>query len=148
MLITGVPGMGKTTIGNYLREKKGFKHIDFEDSESLKRFATNTEQFIRQELSQDNIVITWGFVPVENQINLVLYLRNIGLKIVWLDGNRLAAFREYLEAGRPEYPFYVQMTRIEESNVIARIKPKIVNTFNSEGRFKELESIANEILEE
>jgi broad-specificity NMP kinase len=31
LLITGVPGTSKTTIGDYLAEKHGFTHINLED---------------------------------------------------------------------------------------------------------------------
>lgn len=91
-------------------------------------------------------MITWGFVPEEGQIGLVKYLENSSFKLVWLDGNRLAAFREYLKADRPEEPYYLQMYRIETSKVIEILNPLIVNTFDDNGNFRELESIVKEIL--
>ena len=30
ILITGIPGSGKTTIGNYLRDERGYLHVDVE----------------------------------------------------------------------------------------------------------------------
>lgn len=129
MLITGIPATGKTTVGNFLRDNFNYKHINFEDGASLNRFALNPTTYTSTELSQGDIVITWGFVPVEEQIKIVNDLKNYGFKLVWFDGNRLAAFREYLKEGRQEKAFYLQMYRIEDSNVIAVIEPTVINTF-------------------
>lgn len=146
ILITGIPATGKTTVGNLLRDKYGYKHIDFEDGISLRRFVTEQEQFVNTELSLGNIVITWGFVPDEGQIGLVKYLENYGFRLIWFDGNRLAAFREYLKAGRPESPFYLQMFRIEDSKVIERLNPLIINTFDGNGEFLDLELLIQSVL--
>lgn len=50
LLITGVPATGKTTIGDFLQDKLGFKHIDFEDGVSLQRFAADPANYINTEL--------------------------------------------------------------------------------------------------
>lgn len=145
ILITGIPATGKTKVGNFLRDKFNYKHINFEDGVSLNRFAQNLQTYINTELNQGNIVITWGFVPVDEQIKVVKYLESYGFKLIWFDGNRLAAFREYLKEGREEKAFYLQMYRIEDSNVIATIKPFIINTFKDDGSFKAVEDIVQEI---
>ncbi len=56
-LITGIPGTGKTTIGNWLEDKHSFKHIDFE-AENWKirnEFQKDKEKFL-QNLKSDNIL--------------------------------------------------------------------------------------------
>ncbi len=47
-LITGVPGLGKTTVGNHLENKYSFKHIDFEieDGKYLKEFQSDRGNFL------------------------------------------------------------------------------------------------------
>ena len=95
-LLTGIPGTGKTEVGNFLKNNQNFKHIDFEDSASLIRFVTNPRDFITNELKGDSIVISWGFVPNNDQINLVKYLQSIGFKLIWFDGNREAALRVFI----------------------------------------------------
>jgi shikimate kinase len=37
LLLTGVPGTGKTDLGNYLAEHHAFRHVDFE-TVALPRF--------------------------------------------------------------------------------------------------------------
>lgn len=146
IFITGIPGTGKTTIGNFLRDQFGYKHVNFEDGVSLNEFFQNPDNFIDLELKNDNSVISWGFVPDEVQIETVNYLkRDKGFSLVWFDGDRVSAFREYLKAGRPENLFYLQMFRIEESKVVERIKPLIINTFNNVGRFREKTEVVEEI---
>lgn len=144
ILVVGIPATGKTTVGNFLRDKFNYKHINFEDGVSLNRFAQNPTTYITTELNQGDIVITWGFVPVDEQIRVVKYLENYGFKLIWFDGDRLAAFREYLKEGREEKAFYFQMYRIEDSNVISAIKPTIINTFK-DSKFKAVEEIVREI---
>ena len=145
VLITGIPGTGKTSIGNLLEEKYGYKHINFEDGASLNLFAQNPDEFLRSNSTLKDVVITWGFVPVEIQINYVQYLKQQGFKLFWFDGNRVAAFREYLNAGRPENLFFLQMQRICDSDVINLIKPTIINTFDKDGRFRKRSEVIEEI---
>lgn len=146
LLITGVPGTGKTTVGNYLQEKFGYNHIDFEDSNLFLKFESSPDTYIDELVSnKGKIVITWGFAPDEGGFQRVSFLMLKGFKIIWFDGNRVAAFREYLKAGRPEEPFYFQMFRIENSKVIERINPLLINTFDESGHFRKLEEIVDEI---
>lgn len=144
LLITGIPGMGKTTVGDYLSKNHNYKHINFEDGVSLNSFIQNAPKFINDEFNELNTVVTWGFTP-DNQASIVKYIESLGFKLTWFDGNRVVAFREYLKAGRQEAPFYYQMYRIETSNVIRKIEPYIYNTFDQDGKFKKLETIVQEI---
>lgn len=146
ILIVGIPATGKTTVGNFLRDKFNYKHINFEDGVSLNRFVQNPTTYINTELNQGDIVITWGFVPVEEQIKIVKYLESYGFKLIWFDGNRAAAFREYLKIGREEKAFYFQMYRIEDSKVIERLNPLIINTFDGNGEFLDLELLTQSML--
>lgn len=147
-LITGIPGTGKTEVGNYLKNVHHFKHVDFEDGLSLSSFATNPEDFITRELQKGDIVISWGFVPVDAQISFVKYLQSIGFKLIWFDGNREAARRAFIKRGTVSVdPLDIQIKRINDSQVISIINPIIINTFDENGEFKPLESIVGEIEE-
>ncbi len=145
ILITGVPGTGKTSIGDYLKDKHGFKHINFEDGISLNQFISDTNAFLNGDCKISDVVTTWGFVPSSEQIQLVDLLKSKGFKLFWFDGNRLAAFREYLKAGRLEKLFYLQMYRICESDVISKINRIIINTFDKDGVFRKKGEIVEEI---
>lgn len=46
LLVTGVPGMGKTTIGNHFRDVRGFVHFDMECIDNLNKIYAMPEIFI------------------------------------------------------------------------------------------------------
>ena len=100
-LISGIPGTGKTWYGDKFVEEFGFLHYDLEEQQTLNRFASNPAQFIADAVSQKrNVVVTWGFVPDHQpSIEAVLQFRNSGFKLIWFDGNRAAALREFQKRG-------------------------------------------------
>ncbi len=88
-LITGIPGTGKTELGNNLVKDFGFVHHDLEDANTLNRLFANPTQFIADIVSQDrDSVVTWGFNP-EHQpsVSSVLQFKTSGFKLLWFDGN-------------------------------------------------------------
>lgn len=158
LLITGVPGMGKTTLGNYLKDHYGFVHVDMECDDNIAKIVANSDAFVKDLLTKNNdIVITWGFVPNDFFINIINRLGDLNFRKIWLDGDRNAAKREFIKrdsqfgadylAGQ-ESALDLQMERIEESKVIEKINPKVVNTFNSAHLFREIKDIVNEIKDE
>lgn len=148
LLITGIPGTGKTTYGDKFATEFGFRHCDLEDQQTLNHFAGNPTQFIRELLTEDkNVVVTWGFGPDnEPSILLVEHLRSAGFELIWFDGDRPAALREFQKrATVPEIALYVQMYRIEKSRVVERLKPTIINSFDDRGQFKPTKELLAEI---
>lgn len=146
LLIVGIPGMGKTKIGDYLSENYDFTHIDMESKSQNK--INNLENIA------GNIVVTWGFVPNEQQTRMVENLRDDGFKLIWIDGDRDAAQREFIKRDSQYGEEYlmaqlgalkVQLQNIENSGVIKRINPKIYNTFDREHTFKDIKIIVKEI---
>ncbi len=147
LLIAGIPGMGKTTVGNELQNRKNFKHINLEDQATISSIS-NVSNFIA-ELRNDSsdIVVTWGFVPDENQTSIVLAFKENGFHLIWLDGNRGAAREAFVNRNTvPEELFDVQLGRIENTAIINRIKPILYNTFDKQGNFKSIDQIIKEIL--
>lgn len=146
LLIVGIPGMGKTKIGDYLALNCDFTHIDME--------GENQRRINDLENIEGNIVVTWGFVPNEGQIKFVEQLRDSGFKLMWLDGDRDAALREFTKRDSSRGEDYlsgqlealkIQLKRIEDSCVVKRIAPNMFNTFDVQHNFKTLEEIAREI---
>lgn len=92
ILLTGIPGVGKTKIGNYLKDNYSFYHIDLEDpginsSPEFVQFNQtnlNSDQLM-QEISVHgkDAIITWGFYPVAHD-SLLLTLQNLGAKMNFL----------------------------------------------------------------
>ncbi len=150
LLITGIPGTGKTCYANKFAKELGFLHHDLEDQQmqTLSRFDANPAQFIGELLNEKkNVVVTWGFGPdCERSVSLVLQLRNAGFKWIWFDGNRPAALREFQKrATVQEVAFYLQMYRIEKSRIVERLKPTVINPFDDHGQFKPTKELLAEI---
>jgi hypothetical protein len=130
LLITGIPGTGKTTFGVALLRDFGFRHYDLEEQQTLDSLLVNPSGFIGAILRENkNTIVTWGFNP-EHQpsVSAVGEFRKLGFKLIWFDGNRPAALREFIKRGTvPEVFFYLQMYRIEASKVVETIKSVIVD---------------------
>ncbi len=146
LLITGIPGTGKTTIGNYLQSAHGYEHFDIEDV--LKKHGatglTMTDDFIKK--PGDKKVITWGFIPKTDDA-LVKKLQDLEYKMVWFDGNRDAARREFLKRGDvSETLFDIQMGKINKFS-LEGFNPVILNTFDENGVFLKKEIIVEAIFE-
>jgi adenylate kinase family enzyme len=65
LLITGIPGTGKTCYADKFAKEFGFLHRDLEDqqTETLNRFNANPAQFIRELLNEKkNVVVHFGGV--------------------------------------------------------------------------------------
>lgn len=63
-LIAGIPGTGKSTLGETLVRDFDFLHCDLEEPEIVNRCAPNPDQFIDELLKTErSVVVTWGFVP-------------------------------------------------------------------------------------
>lgn len=146
ILLTGIPATGKTTLGNYLKNNHGFKHIDFEDAISLNQFAKDPDTFLESLAKEDKVVISWGFCPDEIQTPMVIYLKTKEFNLFWLDGDHVSALREYIRRNTgAKSAFYYQMFRIESFEVVSKITPTVINTFNPKGEFKELAEITKEL---
>jgi hypothetical protein len=143
LLITGIPGTGKTTFGNFLKDNFDFIHYDFEKILPFMKIS----QIGLNPRRKNNLVITWGFVPIEDQIIAVEKIRSDGFQLVWFDGDRVSALKAFADRNTvSREAFDRQIVLIEESKVIQRIKPIVINTFDEAGAFKNLNSIYQEII--
>jgi hypothetical protein len=143
ILITGIPGTGKTTIGDYLRDNHGFIHFDVEKEKKLLDF-------------EDNTVVSWGFQPNAQCIDLVKDLKLKDFKLIWFDGDR-DFFRDvFIERESKNGPQSLQnaiinlnrqMDLIQTSDVINKINPHVIDPSNGKRSFRNLSAIAKDILE-
>jgi adenylate kinase family enzyme len=147
LLISGIPGTGKTTYGNRFERDFGFVHCDLENQQRLNCLGANPAGFIDElKGGNQNVVVTWGFMPDEAQTNIVLQFRDAGFTLTWFDGNRPAALRAFQNRGTvPEELFYTQMFRIENSKIVQRLLPTIINSFDEDGKFKRADRLLEEI---
>jgi hypothetical protein len=147
-LITGIPGTGKTELGNNLVKDFGFAHYDLEKQQTLDRLAASPTQFIADIVSDNrDTVVTWGFMPNDQaSVSIVARFKTSGFKLLWLDGNRPAALRAFIRRGTvPEIAFYAQMYRIESSKIIDTIEPVVIDPFDTQGNFRATASLLEEM---
>jgi len=136
--------MGKTTIGNYLADNFNFIHMDLEDGRRI-----IVGELLNQTNSTDkDIVITWGFGPaMKNHTDIVFQLLQSGFQMIWLDGNREAAKREFMRRGTVSEELHnLQMTQVENTDIASTFHPIFYNTFDEAGEFKPLEKIASDLV--
>lgn len=151
ILISGVPGTGKTILGNYLAQQKGFFHLNMEEDgfRPVRKLETDSQAFINDVSKHEKIVITWGFGPFMDR-PLIEQLQQKGFQMFWLDGDRIASFRAYMHRekhnDRSEYNYYGQMREIVATEVATRLQATQLNPFDQNGEFRPVESIAEELL--
>ncbi len=149
ILISGIPGAGKTTVATYLAEHYGYKHVDMEaDLFAAKReLSADTEGFLGSLAAEEDIVLSWGFSPYVER-PLVDAVLGAGFAFVWLDGDHVASLRNFLERenGDPhkEADYYGQMMLILSTGIVEDVTT-CVNPF-SNGKFRPVEDVAQEIL--
>ena len=97
LLITGIPGAGKTHFGEYLVSAHGFVHRDLEDTTEFADFVDNPLTYLlRLSAEGQKSVITWstwGFVPAIRQIELVRSIGKHGFGILWFEPLPCGPFR-------------------------------------------------------
>jgi hypothetical protein len=150
VLLCGVPGTGKTTIGNALATEYGFDHIDMEadDFALVRVFRSHPKRFVRS-ISVGDVVVSWGFSP---WVDLMLIERLIaaGFQAVWFDGDRVASLRSFLgrEQGDPlrEQTYYEQMAAVMQSGVAEKLAAVDICTFTVAGRYRSTRAVCDEIL--
>jgi len=151
ILLSGVPGTGKSTLADYLENNLGYFHLDMEQNDFAPRhdLYQNSEEFLGRLAHHEIIIISWGFGPFLDR-SKIDYIRQHGYSIVWLDGNRVASFREFMkrENNDPvkEAVYYSQMEMIVVTSIVKSLSPIVVNPFSQSGEFREVKEIAEEVI--
>ncbi|HIH25408.1 hypothetical protein J4476_01635 [Candidatus Woesearchaeota archaeon] len=147
ILIAGIPGVGKTSIGNFLESKYEYKHFDMEKYSRTSKIIKNADNFIAKNFKNNkHIIITWGFSPDKKTINVVNYLNKYGFRTFWFDGNKNSARRITMQ--RKTFDNRIlkkQMSALDKWNVPKDINAKIINVFDKKGNFRKIMNIAKEI---
>ena len=152
ILLTGVPGTGKTTTGEFLASEHNFYHQDMEinEYEPIRKAKVNIPDFLEKLRTHQNIVVTWGFGPFTDR-PVITSLIEDGYQIFWLDGDRIASFTNFMHREKHndqmEYMYYLQMMNIVSSNIIELLKPVLINPFLENGKFRSISEVTNEILQ-
>jgi adenylate kinase family enzyme len=138
LLITGIPGTGKTTIGNHLQAKYRFEHIDMEKliNSCLNSWLSMCQQVVKkveQAKNEDtDLVITWGFKPIPECMDMIQVLRDKGATLIWFDGDREAAKKAFLKRNTVhENYFNIQMKAIEKAGLPDSLPAKGLIVFDT-----------------
>ncbi len=171
VLITGIPGSGKTHIGKIFQEQHGYALEDIEgwqgrDEEFLKGGNIDQERVDYEIMSKvaqnDKVVAVFGFRPL-SLIDRFIVERLKGkwdFRLFWFDGNQSAALRAYFgreleryDKGKLEPEFYdrikgffIQVENIRKSRVVEIIQPIHINPFQDSGAFKKEVEIVSEMM--
>ena len=136
VLVSGIPGAGKTNYCEWLEQKEGFLHLDVDqllvgNGAALKlslinSLGTNPTDFLSKSSKiTRSVVIDWGF-PVAS-LSLVKFFQDNGVAIWWFDGDRVAARQSFERRGdAPLEAFQFQMNSIRQNwkDILEIIKDK------------------------
>jgi hypothetical protein len=107
LIIAGIPGTGKSTYSEWLRDNHDFVHQDVDKNSEI----------TAETLQSTRVVIDWGF-PANEAAGLSASLvtinswRATGAQLWWFDGDRRAAMNKYLELGKPRDAWEYQVRGI------------------------------------
>lgn len=142
VVISGVPGTGKSWFGRWLQDEYGFVYLEA-DAGGMSEYRLNGldgEAFVHQLRSlAPRVVLEWGY-PVEFLPRLQAIQRG-GVPTWWFDGDRAAARASYI---RPRGDAEVTVAAFEKQlAAIERTWPalkefyegRIVHTLRADGSF-------------
>jgi hypothetical protein len=170
ILISGMPASGKTSFGDWLRDNRGYVHVDLDAANCLKTaglppFWTEKErisnldsgrlrEFVRHLKTMPNpTVLTWTF-PAD-LVDFGREMTSFGVVAWWFEADRLAARQRYASRntvlrngvyarGKPDTTLFDRYVGAVSSNW-ARISPifgdRVIRALGSDGRFVDPVSI-------
>ena len=174
LLITGMPASGKTSFGDWLRDNRGYVHVDLDAADCLKAaglppFWTEKErvasldsgrlrEFVRHlRTVGKSSVLTWTF-PTD-LVDFTREMTSFGVVAWWFEADRLAARQRYAgrntvlrngvyARGKPDTTLFDRYVGAVSSNW-ARIAPifgeRIIRTLGADGRFVDPVSICDRL---
>jgi hypothetical protein len=157
LLVAGTPASGKTSFGDYLRDKKHFLHVDIEEFDGsylhsvwmaavkLKEMWLFTNTLKER---SHNVVLTWGFHLDDLQI--AADLKRAGVRLWWFEADEARARERYIARRNGGIDvFEAQMKRIKNNRgkIEELFQPNILKTLrpdNSCMTFREIfEAVRN-----
>jgi hypothetical protein len=142
LLVAGTPASGKTSFGDYLRDKKDFLHVDIESFEGSYLHSVWVAALKLKDMSlflntlkerNPNAVISWGFHLDDLQI--AADLKRAGARLWWFEADEARARERFIARnGVALEVFEAQMKRIRNSRakIEELFQPNIVKTLRSD----------------
>ena len=143
LIISGVPCCGKTYFGDWLRDNKGFAHVNLEahDGFSQHVIGSNLQKAFAPWIASvsSNVVVTWGFLPNESCFGIIKGFMKNGFAAWWFDANHDVARKQYIERDGEEATcrfFDVQVQRLRDSRaaIDSLYNGRRVETLTDQGR--------------
>jgi hypothetical protein len=101
LVISGVPCSGKTRFGDWLRDEKGFTHVDLEPRQITTGTVTPpqiTPALVRWLATLSvKTVVTWGFAPSPESFEVLRLFHAAGFTPWWFEGDHEISRRCYVE---------------------------------------------------
>lgn len=146
-----MPASGKTSFGDYLRDRKHFLHVDIEEFEGSYFHAVWAAALRLKDMSlflntlkerSHNTVLSWGFHLDDLQI--VADLKRAGVRLWWFDADEARAREKFMARKADSIDaFDAQMKRIKNNRakIEELFQPNILTTLrpdNSNMTFREI----------
>jgi hypothetical protein len=156
LLVSGIPGSGKSSFARWLGKNKGYLHVDF-DHGDLQRHnleglfyeleSSGSQQFIIELVKRDvPVCLDWGFPP--HCLRIVRRLVDAGVEPWWFDANPEVAKKHFLSRGDvSETAFDEQIANIKAAQpaIMELFGEHVISTLNADGTHVSGEQIYAEI---
>ena len=138
LLVAGTPASGKTSFGDYLRDKKHFLHVDIEEFEGSYLHSVWVAALRLKDMSlflntlkerSPNAVLTWGFHL--DDLNVAADLKRAGVRLWWFEADEARARERFIGRGSVSIDvFDAQMKRIKNNRgkIKELFQPNILTT--------------------
>ncbi len=149
VLLSGIPGTGKSTYGRWLAQRHGVLHLDIENGDLERHNLAQawgasvvapaaSPQPIVDALRRLNrhVAFDWGYPPV--WLPFVMAMHRAGVTTWWFDGDRAAARRRFLKRGTVSVQALdIQMQGIAavDSDIRTFYGERIVEVIGADGIF-------------
>jgi len=146
LLVTGLPGTGKTFVGDYLRDNHQFTHWNVEALHEI----PDQRRIADWRRRGADVVVTWGFMPGASDAQ-VRFLQARGFMMVWFGGSVETAKRVWTQREArsvtpiPAGALEQQLERIARMNLTA-FGATVIDPFAADGSLRLARERAQELL--
>jgi dephospho-CoA kinase len=154
LLVTGLPGCGKSTFVRYASERRKGRAVILEElapDDELRRLwlsgllKGDAKAFVRALRNHPReAVVEWGFPVNAPCIAFIKSMKDNGVRVVWFecpDDVALARYRE--RDDRPVEPFDAQVSSIRENyeSIMGEVEPEIIDVLDLDGSARSTEEL-------